>query len=67
MHAAGLALSTLRKHPEDFEGIQARGMVRDSSWNAAAKTYEQVFEWAGEAGAARAGFGRAAGAGRGVL
>lgn len=45
MHATGLALSTLRKHPEDFEGLQRRGMERDSSWNGAAKTYEQVFEW----------------------
>jgi starch synthase len=45
MHATGLALSTLRKHPEDFQGIQRRGMERDSSWNCAAKKYEDIFEW----------------------
>ncbi|KAI8464053.1 MAG: hypothetical protein J3K34DRAFT_441759 [Monoraphidium minutum] len=46
MHAAGLALSTMKKHPEDFEGIQRRGMERDSSWNASAREYEQIFDWA---------------------
>lgn len=45
IHTAGLALTTLKKHPEDFRGIQLRGMQRDSSWNGAAKTYEQVFDW----------------------
>lgn len=46
MHATGLALHTLRDYPEDFEGIQRRGMERDSSWNGAAEQYEQIFEWA---------------------
>eukprot|EP00879_Flechtneria_rotunda_P017220 GHRR01018041.1.p1 GENE.GHRR01018041.1~~GHRR01018041.1.p1 ORF type:complete len:421 (+),score=103.09 GHRR01018041.1:241-1503(+) len=46
MHATGLALRTLRDYPQDFEGIQRRGMERDSSWNGAAEQYEQVFEWA---------------------
>lgn len=42
MHATGLALHTLREHKEDFEGIQRRGMERDSSWDGAAQQYEQV-------------------------
>jgi starch synthase len=46
MHATGLALQTLREYPADFEGIQRRGMQRDSSWNGAAEQYEQIFEWA---------------------
>jgi starch synthase len=46
MHATGLALHTLREYPEDFMGIQKRGMQRDSSWNGAAEQYEQIFEWA---------------------
>jgi starch synthase len=46
MHAMGLALHTLRNHPQDFEGLQRRGMDRDSSWNGAAEQYEQIFEWA---------------------
>jgi starch synthase len=46
MHATGLALHTLREYPADFEGIQRRGMQRDSSWNGAAEQYEQIFEWA---------------------
>uniref|UniRef100_A0A383VM81 starch synthase n=2 Tax=Tetradesmus obliquus TaxID=3088 RepID=A0A383VM81_TETOB len=46
MHATGLALATLRDYPNDFEGIQRRGMQRDSSWNGAAEQYEQIFEWA---------------------
>jgi starch synthase len=46
MHATGLALHTLRNHPQDFEGLQKRGMERDSSWNGAAEQYEQIFEWA---------------------
>ncbi|GBF98815.1 soluble starch synthase chloroplastic [Raphidocelis subcapitata] len=45
MHAIGTALTTLKKHPGDFEGIQRRGMARDSSWNGAAREYEQVFDW----------------------
>lgn len=46
MHAIGLALHTFREFPEDFEGLQTRGMKRDSSWNGAAEQYEQIFEWA---------------------
>lgn len=46
MHATGLALHTLRNHREDFEEVQRRGMARDSSWDQAAATYEQIFEWA---------------------
>jgi starch synthase len=46
MHATGLALQTLREYPKDFEGIQLRGMQRDSTWNGAAEQYEQIFEWA---------------------
>ncbi|KAF8061313.1 SS1 [Scenedesmus sp. PABB004] len=46
MHATGLALATLRDYPKDFEGIQRRGMERDSSWNGAAEAYERIFEWA---------------------
>lgn len=58
MHAAGLAISTYRKHPRDFEGLQRRGMARDSSWDGAARTYEEVFTWAhGEAGRGAAAWG----------
>lgn len=46
MSTLGLALTTFREHPEDFKGIQIRGMTRDSSWDQAALQYEQVFEWA---------------------
>jgi starch synthase len=46
VHAAGLALATLRKHPEDFAALQRRGMARDSSWGGAAREYERVFDWA---------------------
>ena len=45
MHATGMALSTLRNHPEDFAGVQRRGMERDSSWNGAARKYEEIFDW----------------------
>lgn len=45
MHAIGTALTTMKKHPGDFEGIQRRGMARDSSWNGAARDYEEVFDW----------------------
>jgi starch synthase len=55
-HAAGLALSTLTKHPEDFEGIQRRGMERDSSWNNAAKEYEQVRGGGGAAAGRKSGW-----------
>jgi starch synthase len=29
-----------------LQGIQLRGMQRDSTWNGAAEQYEQIFEWA---------------------
>jgi glycogen synthase len=29
-----------------LQGIQLRGMQRDSTWNGAAEQYEQLFEWA---------------------
>lgn len=45
-HALGTALATLRNHPEDFRGIQKRGMERDCSWDSAAQQYEQLFDWA---------------------
>lgn len=45
VHTAGVALTTLTKHPDDFQGLQRRGMARDSSWDGAAKAYEQVFDW----------------------
>jgi len=44
--AAGNALRTYGEHREEWEGIARRGMARDSSWEQAAVTYEQVFEWA---------------------
>jgi starch synthase len=45
-HALGLALLTLRDHPDDFRDIQRRGMGRDSSWDTAAQQYEQIMDWA---------------------
>jgi starch synthase len=47
-HALGLALLTLREHPDDFREIQKRGMARDSSWDTAAQQYEQVVGWAAQ-------------------
>lgn len=29
-----------------LQGIQRRGMERDSTWNGAAEQYEELFEWA---------------------
>ena len=46
MHAVGLALETRRTYPEEFADLQRRGMARDSSWEQAAATYEQIFDWA---------------------
>jgi len=40
------ALATLREHPDSFRALQLRGMERDSSWDAAAQQYEQIFAWA---------------------
>ncbi|MEW5307760.1 MAG: hypothetical protein WDW36_010136 [Sanguina aurantia] len=45
-HAVGMALLTLKNHPEDFEALQLRGMHRNASWDEAAQRYEQVFTWA---------------------
>ena len=42
----GTALATLREHPDSFRALQLRGMERDSSWDAAAQQYEQIFAWA---------------------
>ena len=42
----GQALDTYRHHKDSFKELQARGMVRDSSWDKAAQEYEQIFEWA---------------------
>ena len=44
--ALGTALVTLREHPDSFRALQLRGMERDSSWDAAAQQYEQIFAWA---------------------
>ncbi|KAJ8751910.1 hypothetical protein K2173_000656 [Erythroxylum novogranatense] len=39
------AIMTYRDHKSSWEGIMKRGMTRDSTWEAAAKKYEQVFDW----------------------
>lgn len=46
IQSIGNALQTYRGHRETFRDLQKRGMQRQSSWDAAAQQYEQVFEWA---------------------
>jgi starch synthase len=40
------ALFIYRSHPQSWAAMQQRGMQRDSSWNASARGYEQLYEWA---------------------
>jgi hypothetical protein len=40
------SLSLVGVCPCCLQGIQLRGMQRDSTWNGAAEQYEQIFEWA---------------------
>ena len=45
IHILGMALSTYHNHPDSFRALQMRGMKRDSSWDRAAQSYEQIFDW----------------------
>jgi starch synthase len=40
------ALYILRLDPESWRAIQTRGMASDYSWEASARAYQQVYEWA---------------------
>jgi starch synthase len=40
------AVDTYRNNPTDFRGMQRRAMRRRFGWDAAAKSYAQVYEWA---------------------
>jgi starch synthase len=40
------ALYILRTDPESWRAIQTRGMASDYSWEASARAYQQVYEWA---------------------
>lgn len=46
MGALWTAILTYRKDKPSWEGLMARGMLQDMSWDQAAAQYEQVFEWA---------------------
>jgi starch synthase len=40
------ALYILRADPESWRAMQTRGMAGDYSWEASARAYQQVYEWA---------------------
>jgi starch synthase len=40
------ALYVLRVDPENWRALQTRGMSSDYSWEASARAYQQVYEWA---------------------
>lgn len=40
------AMTTYWQYPDAFKGLQTTGMQRNSSWDEAAKEYEQIFGWA---------------------
>jgi glycogen synthase len=41
-----MALHCYRDESEKFKQVQLTGMRRDSSWDTAASSYEQIFTWA---------------------
>lgn len=45
IYTLGQALETFRAHNDSFRALQLRGMRRDSSWDKAAQSYEQIFDW----------------------
>ena len=44
-YAAYNAIRMYREEPEEFRKLQLRGMAADFSWDKAAESYEEIFDW----------------------
>ena len=47
-YTIGWACATYYDRPEEYRGLQIRGMEKDFSWKNSAQKYEKVYQWACE-------------------